>query len=122
MKSHQRKANKDKMNVECYSCGKKGHFKSECWSQESSEDDESDSKRRDGRNRGNRNKKGFVARKQKEEVSEWIADSGASFHMTGDRSIFASYTELEQPFPVPLSTSAGTVAGYRWGTAMRECR
>ena len=118
--SQHRKGKKDKKNVECFNCGKKGHFKSECWSLESSDDDRKDSYSRRGRqNQGKRNNTGFLARNKRGISGEWIADSGASFHMTGDQKNFTSYKALQRPKQIYIA-NGGLLEAVGVGTITCE--
>ena len=97
--SKSRDKRKDKKDVECYNCGKKGHFKAECRSASKNEDH-----RRNGSTGSKphgpfqkKKGKGLMARDIPEKEGEWVADSGASFHMTQDEAIITSYKKLETP-------------------------
>ncbi|KAH9649806.1 hypothetical protein KPL70_026120 [Citrus sinensis] len=68
-----RSKSRSKKNVKCYNCGKKGHVKKECWSNQ---------KRRDGKEPESSNAQGCVA------------NSGATWHMTSRREWFHTYEPI----------------------------
>ncbi|KAH9670424.1 hypothetical protein KPL70_016984 [Citrus sinensis] len=97
--NHGRLKSRSKKNVKCYNCGKKGHVKKECWSNQ---------KRREGKEPESSNAQGCVAstsddgeilyseattvsegRKRLSDV--WLIDSGATWHMTSMREWFHKY-------------------------------
>ncbi|KAH9800564.1 hypothetical protein KPL71_000708 [Citrus sinensis] len=100
--NHGRSKSRSKKNVKCYNCGKKGHVKKECWSNQ---------KRREGKEPVSSNAQGCVAstsndgkilyseattvsegRKQLSDV--WLIDSGATWHMTSRREWFHTYEHI----------------------------
>ncbi|KAH9655417.1 Integrase catalytic domain-containing protein [Citrus sinensis] len=66
-----RSKSRSKKNVKCYNCGKKGHVKKECWSNQ---------KRREGKEPESSNAQGCVAR--------------ATWHMTSRREWFHTYEPI----------------------------
>ncbi|KAH9705857.1 hypothetical protein KPL70_012031 [Citrus sinensis] len=93
---------RSKKNVKCYKCGKKGHVKKECWSNQ---------KRKEGKEPESSNAQGCVAstsddgeilyseattvsegRKRLSDV--WLIDSGATWHMTSRRKWFHTYEPI----------------------------
>ncbi|KAH9706497.1 hypothetical protein KPL70_012225 [Citrus sinensis] len=97
-----RSKSRSKKNVKCYKCGKKGHVKKECWSNQ---------KRREGKEPESSNAQGCVAstsddgeilyseativsegRKRLSDV--WLIDSGATWHMTSRREWFHTYEPI----------------------------
>ncbi|KAH9708912.1 retrovirus-related pol polyprotein from transposon TNT 1-94-like protein [Citrus sinensis] len=100
--NHGRSKSRSKKNVKCYNCGKKGHVKKECWSNQ---------KRREGKKPESSNAHGCVAstsddgeilyseattvsegRKQLSDV--WLIDLGATRHMTSRREWFHTYEPI----------------------------
>ncbi|KAH9723668.1 hypothetical protein KPL70_007189 [Citrus sinensis] len=100
--NHGRSKSKSKKNVKCYNCGKKGHVKKKCWSNQ---------KRREGKEPESSNAQGCVAstsndgeilyseaitisegRKRLSDV--WLIDSGATWHMTSRREWFHTYEPI----------------------------
>ncbi|KAH9682249.1 hypothetical protein KPL71_027276 [Citrus sinensis] len=100
--SHGRSKSRSKKNVKCYNCGKKGHVKKECWSNQ---------KRKEGKEPESSNAQGCVAstsddgeilyseattisegRKRLSDV--WLIDSGATWHMTSRREWFYTYVPI----------------------------
>lgn len=62
-------------NIRCYSCGKRGHIKANC------------------------NSKAMIMTARESSSlnsNEWIVDSGASSHMSGNKCVFSSLRELRQ--------------------------
>ncbi|KAH9663295.1 hypothetical protein KPL70_019630 [Citrus sinensis] len=100
--SHGRSKSRSKKNVKCYNCGKKGHVKKECWSNQ---------KRKEGKEPESSNAQGCVAstsddgeilyseattvsegRKRLSDV--WLIDLGATWHMTSRREWFYTYEPI----------------------------
>ncbi|KAH9746316.1 hypothetical protein KPL70_004379 [Citrus sinensis] len=100
--NHGRLKSKSKKNVKCYNCGKKGHVKKECWSNQ---------KRREGKEPELSNAQGCVAsasddgeilysevttvsegRKRLSDV--WLIASRATWHMTSRREWFHTYEPI----------------------------
>ncbi|KAH9698769.1 hypothetical protein KPL71_024127 [Citrus sinensis] len=69
--NHGRSKSRSKKNVKCYNCGKKGHVKKKCWSNQ---------KRREGKEPESSNAQGCVAR--------------ATWHMTSRREWFHTYEPI----------------------------
>ncbi|KAH9667565.1 retrovirus-related pol polyprotein from transposon TNT 1-94-like protein [Citrus sinensis] len=69
--NHGRSKSRSKKNVKCYNCGKKGHVKKECWSNQ---------KRREDKEPESSNAQGCVAR--------------ATWHMTSRREWFHTYEPI----------------------------
>lgn len=116
-KFDQKKSSKQKQWVEmrkCHTCGVKGHLMKDC--------PKKDVERKDVRESGH----GYVASKDSEQFCEWIADSGATNHMTSEKKLFSSLVSLAQPMPITigddkkiLAVARGTIAvdvynGRRW--------
>ncbi|KAK9181573.1 hypothetical protein WN944_024711 [Citrus x changshan-huyou] len=100
--NHGRSKFRSKKNVKCYNCGKKGHVKKECWSNQ---------KRKDGKEPESSNAQGCVASTSDDgkilyseatTVSEgrkrlsnvWLIDSGAIWRMTSRRELFHTYEPI----------------------------
>lgn len=117
-----------KANVKCYNCGKKGHYKNECpvlRDEKGGEKTWRDSKRGNTEDKDDKFTKdmAFVFTiqgdaKQPKERS-WFVDSGASTHLTCNKSSLQDYT----PYPVPRigvgPTSTFLIEGY--GTIVLQC-
>lgn len=71
----------------CYFCGKPGHFKSECYHFKKDPQKEMKNTKEASAT--------FVCQAEANvsEISSWIADSGASFHMAHDRGLFCELDE-----------------------------
>ena len=82
-------ADRSGKDVECYQCGKKGHYKRDCRSKPK---DSKDEKKRSG---GSEAKSGHFAFSVNNEFSDtvWIKDSGASHHYTNDRTIMTKFKD-----------------------------
>ncbi|KAH9689341.1 Integrase catalytic domain-containing protein [Citrus sinensis] len=100
--NHGRSKFRSKKNVKCYNCGKKGHVKKECWSNQ---------KIKEGKEPESSNAQGCVAstsndgeilyseativsegRKRLSDV--WLIDSGDTWHMTSRREWFYTYEPI----------------------------
>jgi hypothetical protein len=75
-----------RMNRECFACGKTGHIAAECR-------DRGEPNRASSRAFVSRDAVAFTSRMSDEEITEgaWLIDSGATSHMTGDRSQFRHF-------------------------------
>ncbi|KAK0602044.1 hypothetical protein LWI29_029846 [Acer saccharum] len=101
--NHGRSKSRSRKNVKCYSCGKKGHVKSECWHNKKKSGDnrapESSSSQGcvastsdDGEvlySEGN-----TVAEGRKRFTDVWLLDSAATWHMTSRREWFHKYEHV----------------------------
>ena len=92
-------------NKNCFRCGKEGHWKAQCT--ESEENLPSTSKKEQDKEE----KKEATAVIAETNISEatsagWIIDTGATEHMSYDRSSFSSYKELKPFKPVRVGNSA----------------
>ncbi|KAH9779421.1 hypothetical protein KPL71_007705 [Citrus sinensis] len=100
--NHGRSKSRSKKNVKCYNCGKKGHVKKECWSNQ---------KRKEGKKPESSNAQGCIAStsddgeilyseativsKGRKRLSDvWLIDSGATWHMTSRREWFHTYEPI----------------------------
>ncbi|TXG65810.1 hypothetical protein EZV62_007085 [Acer yangbiense] len=98
--NHGRSKSRSRKNVKCYSCGKKGHVKSECWH----------NKKKSGDNRASESSSSqgcvastsddgevlysegnTVAEGRKRFADVWLLDSAATWHMTSRREWFHKY-------------------------------
>ena len=121
----------DKVDAKCHHCGKKGHFKAECW------DVVGKPKDRKGGKKGGRFRKEKGGRRREEANStssssgdwgfsaaagegddetvlavaedDWIADSGCSNHICNDRSKLSDYKPFETSVKVASSKVIKTV-------------
>jgi len=76
-----------KTKKECYFCGKPGHFKAECYHFKKDQHKEKKNTKDEGAT--------FVCQAEANvcEISGWIADNGASFHMVYDRGLLCELDE-----------------------------
>lgn len=86
-----------KTKKECYFCGKPGHFKAECYHYKKDQNKEKKSTKDVAGT--------FVCQAEANvcKISDWIADSGASFHMVHDRSLFCELDENRGGEPIKLA-------------------
>lgn len=93
-----RSKSRSRKNIKCYNCGKRGHFKKDCWNKKKSGDPESP------------NAQGNVAsfsenaevlfseattdESKKQFMDVWLLDSGATWHMTSRREWFHKYESI----------------------------
>ncbi|GFQ98960.1 retrovirus-related Pol polyprotein from transposon TNT 1-94 [Trichonephila clavata] len=91
----------------CYVCRKPGHLAKDCWKKGSKPKVEGDA---------------FVCTVEGVPESEvWIADSGASAHMTKHKNYFVDFTKFVSPKPVYVGNSDAIVA-YGHGTVNIEIK
>ncbi|GFQ77592.1 retrovirus-related Pol polyprotein from transposon TNT 1-94 [Trichonephila clavata] len=91
----------------CYVCRKPGHLAKDCWKKGSKPKVEGDA---------------FVCTVEGVPESEvWIADSGASAHMTKYKNCFVDFTKFVSPKPVYVGNSDAIMA-YGHGTVIIEIK
>ncbi|GFR23660.1 retrovirus-related Pol polyprotein from transposon TNT 1-94 [Trichonephila clavata] len=91
----------------CYVCRKPGHLAKDCWKKGSKPKVEDDA---------------FVCTVEGVPESEvWIADSGASAHMTKHKNYFVDFTKFVSPKPVYVENSDAIMA-YGHGTVNIEIK
>ena len=117
-KTHPKKK-KEKKNIECYSCHKKGHYSSECRSKPSGAAGGSGHSGQKFQKKQQK-PKGLMTRVQADGSGSWISDSGASFHMTHDRSVFLTYKTLKSPMTIGTAAAGGSIEAVGIGNVM--CR
>lgn len=96
-KSDQDKSNyfkKNKKNVECFYCHKKGHLKKECRKMKSDE-----------ASKGNVKAFAVVAKSKGVNSQKWLYDSGASFHMSGNIDWFENYESHNDKIPIQVGNN-----------------
>ncbi len=89
-------------NLVCPHCGKKGHDKNKCWKLHPElvpDHLKERSSKSQGQDKGQAYPfNAFSAKHEQKSIPNWYADTGATNHLTGDRSLFLDYT----PFATPL--------------------
>ncbi|RSH90639.1 hypothetical protein EHS25_001244 [Saitozyma podzolica] len=105
------KKQRDMSKVKCWTCEKTGHFKRDCPDAEnSSKKDKTD---------GQANAaveaefEAFVGQAVQDATgldSEWVIDSGATHHLSGDPKVFASRSDLPEPFSFSLAGQGSLTA------------
>ena len=128
----------ERFRGKCFRCGKYGHMKADCSVEtESGSSDSGDDKRSvtssrkraDGQRRIKKSDRGGACLAGHENValsafgirsSDIIADSGASRHLTGNRSWFRSLSKLVQP--LEFRSADGTIVATHVGSSMLRHR
>ena len=127
--------NGDKKKIKCNYCKKKDHIKSECWKLKA---DQAAKKEKSGERKDSGNKdlivkvavakadkgiiqlfKAEILTGQKNILSKWIVDSGASTHMSSQWKWFITYEKLLEPHWVWLEDEHFILAvrtGWVWLT------
>ena len=91
---------KDRRNVECYQCHKKGHYRSECWNlhgkpptrnKEEPKRQSTEQSNTAAWSAQSQNTFVYQVGYGKPESQEWVLDSGCTRHMTFDRGHFIDY-------------------------------
>ncbi|RSH93081.1 hypothetical protein EHS25_007434 [Saitozyma podzolica] len=105
------KKQRDVSKVKCWTCEKTGHFKRDC-------PDAEDSSKKD-KTDGQANAaveaefEAFVGQAVQDATgldSEWVIDSGATHHLSGDPKVFASRSDLPEPFSFSLAGQGSLTA------------
>src|SRR6185437_16172389 len=104
-------------NIRCYNCGKEGHIQKNCWSNNNDKNISGNNNTSGSMlssqsfvtNNNNNNNSTACAftiftphscsymSDNKNNNSEWLLDSGASSHFTGDRSLLYNIVKLKEP-------------------------
>lgn len=85
--------------AECYFCHKKGHVKSQCRARKNKKASTGGSGGPGGPGVKNY---AVVANAYQGNGDKWILDSGASFHMSGNRAWFENYKEHDEKIPIQV--------------------
>ncbi|KMQ85887.1 retrovirus-related pol polyprotein from transposon tnt 1-94, partial [Lasius niger] len=99
------KDKKNKKDIECFKCHKKGHFARDCrysfqkknfdGSKSKKSNEESTSKKSADGSSNSTGSSCFIVGSSESPEHSWIADSGASCHMVNDRSWFSDFISTE---------------------------
>ena len=79
---------RDRSNVQCYNCGKIGHYQNECWSNK-------EMHAKVAENSSDREETLLFSSSTSEESmkNDWFIDSGCSNHMCGKKEMFSNLDE-----------------------------
>ncbi|NEY13661.1 hypothetical protein DDE04_09175, partial [Bifidobacterium pseudocatenulatum] len=96
-KSRERSKSKTRKVVTCYHCGKEGHYKRECRALKKNQNGNGESKKEEGTTAVASDGETYIICDEAYvnftcQDSTWVADTGASFHVTPHRDFFSSYT------------------------------
>jgi hypothetical protein len=102
------KSGKSKRDKECYYCHKKGHFKKDCRKRQADEA---------ANNGGSRHSEvGLMAASSSPDIGvkgEWVLDTGATRHITGDPSLLANMKPLSEELFITFGNGGeGRAEGY----------
>lgn len=114
-KSSSKNINDLKKRTKCRKCGQKGHWKAEC-PQASKDGDKEDNARQKQKTSEPEDSSAIVAEVNFTEATNgWIVDSGATEHMTFDKSAFRYYKQLDNPKVIRYGNS-----GYGYGIGIGD--
>jgi hypothetical protein len=104
-KSRDSKPNKPSKDIKCNYCKKKGHKQVDCWKRKAEEDGKNTSAAKVGEEL-------FMAVDSQPSLPPgyWIIDSGASRHMTPERSILDDYAQLVTPLRIVMGDGSAMEA------------
>jgi len=116
-----KRARKNKKDIECYHCQKKGHYKRDCrlLKKEKDQGKKDQGKSQDKETVPSDKKYAVVAKAAHARASgqSWLIDSGASYHMTSKREWIINYKAYGNKIPILVGNSdylyalgAGTIA------------
>ena len=93
---HERSKPRSKKTVKCYNCGRKGHFKKDCWFKRVQRILQSHQNLKDVASTSEDgevlySEAATVSTNRKELTEVWVMDSGATWHMTPNRDWFHTY-------------------------------
>lgn len=97
--NREKRGKKNIKDMECYHCHKKGHLKRDCRSLKREEK----SSRKP--NSSDDKKYAVVANTSVNTKQTWLLDSGASFHMTGQRHWIQDYREHSEKIPIRVGNN-----------------
>ena len=78
--------------MECWNCGKKGHFKKDCWSRNVKQGDRQQENKQEVNVTGDVLQDSLILSVESI-INYWVVDSGASFHATPHRKHFHDYVQ-----------------------------
>lgn len=107
---------KNKSHVQCYKCGKFGHYKSECRSRDNHENIQGGNWQE--RTHG---QKAFLVFQNRSESNDLVLNSGASSHTFFDRNMFSSL-QKNGSRPVIILGDGRTVSAKVTGSVLIETR
>lgn len=98
-KKGEKRGKRNIKNIECYHCHKKGHLKKDCRSLKREE-------KANNRTKSDVDKKyAVMANTASEAKLTWLLDSGASFHMTGQRQWIQNYSQHSEKIPIRVGNN-----------------
>lgn len=111
LKAGRGKFGRRRQTVNCFNCGKSGHFAKDCRAPPMRADKSRQSRtpklrakkaEEASESSDNDNGSGFVARDRQKRNEDWIIDSGASQHMTFQKEILRGYKRFQTPKAIGL--------------------
>lgn len=116
--SSKQNINELKKRTKCRKCGQKGHWKAECPQVSKDGEKQDDTRKQKQKTADSEESSAVVAEANFTDATDgWIIDSGATEHMTFEKSAFESYKQLDSPRVIRYGNS-----GYGYGIGIGDIK
>ena len=102
-------------SVQCFKCGKRGHYARDCWSKMNGDSMNGSGERHD--DRGDHTNVAFYVTEGNGSDC-WIMDSGATAHMCKDKKAFADYTATTKAHNIQSAKNSASLKVLGQGTVI----